>query len=148
MNLNELNVGRNTGDRGTATGTLKWNQPEAIHATTVSFGRGPNAIGILEVPTGGTFLLGTAGDAIDNLFIGFHDTSRGGASTAQADLDFTVTNPTFEAHIARNLTIGRISDSFGGTGDGSLTLASNSVLNLGTTASLAIWSYTRKLVMA
>jgi hypothetical protein len=135
--LSELNVGRNGGDRGTAIGTLKWNQPNPIYATNVYFGRGPST-GILDVPAGGTFLLGTAVDPISRFRIGYHDVGFAGG-TSSADLDFTITDPIFEAYVDTELTIGRISNAyFTCTGSGSLVLGSNSSLTVGSASAPAV----------
>ena len=127
MYLSELNVGR-ARNVGTTTGTLMWNQTEAIHADTINFGRG-SSTGILEVPAGGELHLGTAADPVSNLRIAYND---GNGGTANTNLDFTVTNPTFTADIAGDLSIGRTTAA--GNASGSLTLGSNSTLNLGTVA--------------
>lgn len=135
LHLSELNVGRHTGYYGTATGTLRWNQATAIDADAVYFGRGPST-GILDVPQGGTFLLGTAEDPLSLLAISYNDTGHGsGASTAQ--LDFSINDPTFIAY-ASTLTIGgKMHTSAYGTADGSLILGDNSSLHTGTLDALA-----------
>jgi hypothetical protein len=124
LHLNELNVG--LGRNAAATGTLKWNQTEAIDATSVTFGRG-NATGNLEVPTDGTFLLGTAADRVTTLRVADNDF----AGTASATLDFSITNPTFAAYVGGELTVGR---SLNGAANGILKLGSNSTLDVGTAA--------------
>jgi hypothetical protein len=130
LHLSELNVGQHKGYYGTATGTLRWNQPEAIDADEVYFGRG-SSTGILDVPEGGTFRLGTAADSLSLLAISYNDTGDGsGASSAQ--LDFTVTDPIFDAFVS-TLTIGGKMHTGGyGTANGSLILGSNSNLHVGT----------------
>jgi hypothetical protein len=129
LHLSELNVGRHTGSFGTATGTLRWDQPDPIDATNAYFGRGPST-GILEVPVGGTFKLGTLADPLSLLAISYNDTgTQSGASGAH--LDFTVTDPVFEA-FSSNLTIGAKTYADGyGTANGSLILGSNSNLHVG-----------------
>ncbi|MCM8597281.1 MAG: hypothetical protein NFW04_01270 [Candidatus Accumulibacter sp.] len=135
LHLSELNVGR--GSRaGVGTGTLQWNQSEAIAATDVYFGRGYST-GNLVVPTGGEFYLGTEAAPTRTLSIAYNDASNG---TATADLDFSQTNPTFTAFIADDLSIGRetgAANSASTAADGRLTLASNSTLHLGTADALA-----------
>ena len=136
LHLSELNVGRHTGYYGTATGTLRWDQADPLDVTNVYFGRGPST-GILEVPAGGTFRLGTATDPLALLGISYHDTGvshwSGGASAAH--LDFRGTDPTFEAFVADDLTIGGKMSGYGrGTADGSLILGSHSSLHVGTVA--------------
>ena len=134
LNLSELNVGRGS-YTGVGTGTLKWNQSEVITAPNVYFGRG-NATGILDVPAGGEFLLGTAAAPI-SLRIAHNDAGNG---TATANLNFAQTNPTFTAFIADDLSIGRetgASNFVTAAANGSLTLASNSTLTLGSAAAPA-----------
>jgi hypothetical protein len=131
-----LNVGRHNGSTGTATGTLRWNQTTAIDAESIYFGRGPST-GVLEVPAGGRIQLGTAADPLSLLGISYHDTGNSGPSTAH--LDLTGTDPSFEAFIGGNLSIGHKASMWGsGTADGSLTLGSNSVLHVGTSAAPAV----------
>jgi hypothetical protein len=131
--LDELNVGYSGYDgvgRGITTGTLRWNQPDPIYANAVFFGRGPST-GILEVPEGGTFLLGTVDDPVSFIGISYNNMSNG---FSNAQLDFQVTNPTFEAHV-QDLAIGaKTYGSGGGQADGSLVLGSNSSLNVGSAA--------------
>ncbi len=138
FHLSELNVGRRTwglGD-GTATGTLRWSQPDPLYATDVYFARGGYTTGILEVPSGGTFFLGDADDPVSLLGIGYHDTSGGGTATAHLNLRDSVADPTFVAYIGDNLSIGRTIS--GGSADASLTLGENSHLYVGTTADPAV----------
>ena len=70
---------------------------------------------------------------ISNLLIAYNDA---GAGTAAAHLDFSVTNPTFTAFIASDLSIGRETGAAFGAAtriaNGSLTLDSDSTLTLGT----------------
>ena len=98
LHLNELNVGMGT---GTTVGTLRWNQTEVLDANTVTFGRGAST-GLLDVPAGGTLLLGSPEVPVTSLRIAYNDTTGG---TAKAALDFSVTNPTFEAHIGNDLVV-------------------------------------------
>ena len=137
LQLNDLVVGSSVG--GAATGTLRWNQTEAIQANRVIFGNGRGSTGILDVPTGGSFLLGTTSERIGELDIAYDATGSGiTGTTTSADLDFTVTNPTFEAYIGNDLTIGRKTLSNGeNTVVGALTLGSNSLLDVGTVAAPA-----------
>jgi hypothetical protein len=140
FHLSELNVGRRTwglGD-GTATGTLRWNQPGVLYAENVYFGRGGYTTGILEVPEGGTFLLGDEANPVSLLGISYNDTSGSGTSTAHLNLRDPGIDPTFVAHIGDNLSIGRRTGGGGGAADGSLTLGENSHLYVGTTASPAV----------
>jgi hypothetical protein len=135
LHLSELNVGRGT-FAGFGTGTLKWDQTEVITATDVYFGRG-YATGNLEVAAGGEFHLGTDAERIANLFIAYNDSANG---TATANLDFSVNNPTFTAFVSNDLSIGRetgAATDASTAANGSLTLASNSTLHLGTAAALA-----------
>ncbi len=76
-------VGRALGT-GIGQGTLRWNQQEAIDANDVYFGRGSNAVPILDVPAGGTLRLGTELDRIGNLWLAYNDT--GAAGTVITDL--------------------------------------------------------------
>jgi len=136
LHLTELNVGQQVGYGGTATGTLRWDQPDPIDATEVYFGRGPST-GILEVPSGGTLRLGTSSDPISALGIAYHDRNDA-AGTSTAHLDFTVTDPTFEAYVGETLWIGM--QRYGGApgvADGSLILGDNSHLCVGTVATPA-----------
>ena len=140
FHLSELNVGRRTwglGD-GTATGTLRWNQPGVLYAEDVYFGRGGYTTGILEVPEGGTFLLGDEDNPVSLLGISYNDTSGSGTSTAHLNLRVPGIDPTFVAYIGANLSIGRRTGGGGGAADGSLTLGENSHLYVGTTASPAV----------
>ena len=93
---------------------------------------------MLDVPTGGTLQLGTAADSVGKLYIA--DNNTGGANTV-ANLDFSLTNPTFTAYLGE-LGIGL---GAGGAAEGTLKLASNSTLNLGTVATPADlnigWNY-------
>ena len=133
--LNELNVGYGgwLDERiglGTTTGTLRWNQPDPIYATDVYFAR-DSSTGILDVPAGGTFLLGTAGNPLSFLGISYNDLAYG---VSNAQLDFGVTNPTFEAY-TQNLVIGaKLHGAGPGEADGSLILGSNSSLHVGSIA--------------
>ncbi|MEF8707535.1 MAG: hypothetical protein V5B38_01060 [Candidatus Accumulibacter propinquus] len=138
LHLSELNVGRGNAN-GFGTGTLKWNQTEIIRASNVYFGRG-SGTGILDVPTGGKFCLGTDTERIANLRIAYNDNhafSLTGVG-ASANLDFSVSNPTFTAFVSDDLSIGCNSgNATPSWASGSLTLASNSTLHLGTAAALA-----------
>jgi Ca2+-binding RTX toxin-like protein len=137
-NLDELLIGRSSG-YGTAKGTLRWNQTEAILANGVYFAYGGGTTAVLDVPTGGRLQLGTAADSVGILDIA--DNFSGGAK-ASANLDFSLTNPTFTAYVGKELRIGA---SLSGAAEGTLKLASNSTLNVGTEASPADinigWSY-------
>ena len=135
LRLNAMNIGRSV--RGqTATGTLKWNQPNAIDATAIYLSRGAGASGSIETPAGGTLKLGSATTPVGFLRMGWED--RGLAGTANGTLDLSVFNPTFEAVISNELTLGRETVSTGiGTAEGTLVLGSNSVLNVGTPTSRA-----------
>ena len=126
IDVDDFNVGVARGT-GVGQGTLRWNQQEAIHANEVFFGRGSNAVSILDVPAGGTLRLGTEADRIGNLWLAYNDTGAGG--TVVTDLDFTVTNPTFEALIGGSLLIAEKAGGTGGDADGNLTLGSNSTLD-------------------
>ena len=134
--LTEMNVGWKSSSGGTATGTLSWNQDVALHANEVYFGRGKGT-GNLYVPSGGTFLLGTEVDPVSLLAISYNDTI--GIDGSNADLDFTVTDPFFEAYIGDDLSIGRVAGwSMSATAEGSMTLGSNSTLHVGTAAVPAV----------
>ena len=107
-----------------------------INASAVYFGRG-RAIGSLEVPANGEMHLGTGTDPISTLRIAYSDAGRG---TATADLDFAVSNPTFTAFIADDLSIGREvgASTFQTTAaNGSLKLGGNSAITLGSGAAPA-----------
>ena len=98
------------------------------------FGRG-NSTGVLDVPVGGTLKLGSSSDRIENLLIAYNDVGGGNGA---ANLDFTITNPIFEAYVATDLSVGRVAGTGPyGTADGTLVLGSNSRLDLGTTEQLA-----------
>ena len=137
LQLSDLVVGSSVG--GAATGTLRWNQSEAVRANRVFFGNGRGSTGILDVPAGGSFLLGTAAERIGELNIAYDASgSSVTGTTTSADLDFTVTNPTFEAYIDSGLSIGRKTRAEGSnTVVGALTLGSNSLLDVGTAAAPA-----------
>jgi len=122
--LDELGVGESNG-LGAATGTLRWNQTEAIDANVIYFGYGSGATGNLDVAAGGRLSLGTSADPIGRLAIG--------TGNGTAHLDFSVTDPFFTAYLGA-LDIGT---GWTGSADGLLKLGSNSQLNLGTTATLA-----------
>ena len=132
--LGTMNVGYSSGG-GAATGTLVWNQATPINATNIYFGRGVGT-GVLSVPAGGSFLLGTATTPIGTLGIGYNDSAVGsGAGTAV--LDFTATNPTFTAYVGSELAIGSKTYNYnttGGGATGSLVLGSNSTLVVGSAA--------------
>jgi hypothetical protein len=132
LRLSELNVGRG-GGQGTATGTLRWNQSEVIDATDVFFGRG-NSTGVLDVPSAGTVSFGSASDRLSTLRIAYQDS---GGGIASANLNLSTANPIFQAFIASDLSIGRNAVDGDGDAAGSLTLASNSLLDVGTAASPA-----------
>ncbi len=135
-NLNELNVGYSVG--GPATGTLNWNSTTPIQASAIYFSRGKNASGILNVASGASFILGSATNRVGNLRLAYDDVNSGFAGTTTANLDFTVNNPNFQAFIASGLSIGRRATGSGGTiMNGSLVLGSNSVIDLGSTATPA-----------
>ena len=135
--LDELYVGRSSWSRH-CHGHLRWNQTETIDANAIYFARGGGATGVLDVPTGGTLLLGTAADPVGRLYIA--DNNTGGANTV-ANLDFSLTNPNLTAYLGE-LGIGL---GAGGGAEGTLKLASNSTLNLGTVATPADlnigWNY-------
>jgi hypothetical protein len=124
--LFEMNVGYNKGPAGSATGTLRWDQPDPIYAEYVYFGRGTNATGILDVPAGGTFLLGTEADPAGNLIAAYNNST----GPASANLDLTVTDPTFEVHLDDTLAVGLNGST--GTADGQLVLGDNSMVYVGT----------------
>ncbi len=136
--LDELYVGRSAHGIGIASGTLRWNQTEAIDANTIYFGDGGGVTSVLDVPAGGTLLLGTAADPVGKLYIA--NNATGGAKTV-ANLDFSLTNPTFTAYLGE-LGIG-LSGRDGA--EGTLKLASHSTLNVGTVAAPADlnigWNY-------
>ncbi len=124
--LYEMDVGFNNGSAGSATGTLRWDQPDPIHAEYVYFGRGANATGILDVPTGGTFRLGTDTDPAGNLIVAYSNST----GPASADLDLTGTDPTFEVHLDDTLAVGlNYSTS---SADGKLVLGDSSSVYVGT----------------
>ena len=125
---------------GTAQGTLRWNQQEAIFANDVLFGWGSNATSILDVPAGGTLRFGTESDRIGNLWLAFNDSGAGG--TVVTDLDFTVTNPTFEAMIGGSLIVAEKSPG-GGDAEGTLTLGSNSNIDVASAAGDVIVGFNR-----
>ncbi|MCP4308092.1 MAG: hypothetical protein GY788_25100, partial [bacterium] len=95
------------------------------------FGRG-NSTGILEVPAGGEIHFGSGADRVSNFRIAYNDA---GGGTANADLDLSLTDPTFTADISDDLSIGRVTSN--GAAFGSLTLGGNSTVNLGTAAAPA-----------
>ncbi|MCG8357917.1 MAG: hypothetical protein MI920_20315, partial [Kiloniellales bacterium] len=140
LDLDDLIVGHADG-AGSAVATLRWDQQEALLANNVTFGLGSNVTTTLDVPEGGTFRLGTAADPISGLFLAFNDTTTAGP--LNVSLDFTQTNPTFEAFVANTVTLGQIANLGGGgqaAGDTNalLRLGSNSSLNLGPNADLTI----------
>ena len=126
LRLSELNIGR--GDGGSATGTLVWNQSEAIHADAVTIGRG-SATGVIDIPNGGSLHLGSPADPVSILRLAYNDSNSG---TARATLDLAVADPVFSAQVADELTIGR------GNSEGSLTLGAHSTLRVGSSDHLAL----------
>ena len=131
LDLFQLNVGYNNGSEGSATGTLRWDQPNPLHADYVYFSRGSNATGILDVPAGGTFLLGTAADPVLGLYPAYNE----GTGSTSANLDFSVNDPTAEIHLSNGFAMG-LNRSTGNT-DGSVVLGNNSKLYVGTPSNLA-----------
>ena len=129
FHLSELSVGYQNGSAGTAMGTLRWDQPDALDVDKVYFGRGAST-GVLDVPEGGSFLLGTSDSPLSLLGISYEGNSVHGVS--QADLDFTVTDPIFEAYVQELMIGAKTNSSSRGTADGSLALGSNSRLHVGT----------------
>ncbi len=130
LRLNEFNIGRSV--RGqSATGTLLWDQPGAIDADVIYLSRGAGAVGTIATPAGGTLKLGSASAPVGFLRLGWNDTGSAGA--ASGTLDLSVNNPTFEAVISNELSLGHNGIPTGvGTADGTLVLGGNSVLNVGT----------------
>ncbi len=88
---------------GMAEGTLRWNQEEAIHANEVYFGLGLQRGTDPRRSRRRHPAPGYRADRIGNLWLAYNDTAAAG--TVVADLDFTVTNPTFEALIGGRLSI-------------------------------------------
>jgi hypothetical protein len=126
LHMNELDVGFNEAGGGSATGTLRWNQTTPIDARYVYFGRGTNATGNLDVPSGGTLQLGTAADPIYTLMAAWNT----GVGTASANLDFSVNDPTFTMYADGGFVAG-LNDSTG-TANGRLVLGDNSRVYAGT----------------
>lgn len=126
LHVYELDVGYNKATTGSATGTLRWDQSGPLEARYVYFGRGTNATGSLDVPAGGTLQLGTTANPIYTLMAGWNT----GAGTASANLDFSVTDPTFTAYSNGGFVAG-INDSTGAA-DGKLVLGDHSRIYAGT----------------
>jgi hypothetical protein len=126
LHMNELDVGYNKSSDGSAAGILRWNQANPIDVTYAYFGRGPNAAGTLDVPTGGTLRLGTAADPIFTVFAAWNT----GGGTASAHLDLSVTDPTFEMYSNGGFVAGLNQGT--GTADGKLVLGDNSRVYAGT----------------
>ena len=126
LHMNDLHVGYNKASDGSATGTLRWNQASPIDVTYAYFGRGPNSTGVLEVPSGGTLRLGTAADPIFTIFAAWN----AGGGMASANLDLSVTDPTFEVYSAGGFVAGLNQGT--GTADGKLVLGDNSRVYAGT----------------
>ncbi len=126
LHMNELDVGYNKGSGGSAAGTLRWNQANPIDVTYAYFGRGPNATGTLEVPSGGTLRLGTAADPIFTVFAAWNT----GGGTASANLDLSATKPTFEMYSKGGFVAGLNQGT--GTANGKLVLGDNSRVYAGT----------------
>ena len=139
LSLTDLVVGGSVG--GAATGTLRWNSSSPIQANTVYFGRGAGATGILDLGAADSFILGTSSERVGSLRLAYDDTNvfaAGATTTTTAELDLSLTNPDFQAFLANDLSIGaRNPSDNGGTVNGSLTLGSNSLIDLGTTATPA-----------
>jgi hypothetical protein len=94
---NVVNVGMGSGANGTLTvlaDVLAFTGTDA----TLNFGTG-----VLDVP-GGSFTVGSAAEPISAFRIGYNNFATGTATTA---IDFSVTDPTFTAYIADDLSIGR-----------------------------------------
>ena len=134
IDVAELNVGRGLSGTRFGVGELRWNQTEALLADVVYFGRGTNGTGTLTTLAGETARFGTAADRVQNFRIAWNDSGTG---LAEADIDLSVEDPFLEMHIATELSIG-VTDNAGSSSiqggasaDGSLTLGSNSVLQLG-----------------
>ena len=110
-----------------ASGTLRWNQTEAIDANVVYLGRGGGATGVLNVPAGGTLKLGIGlADPTGKLWIRLSTTSADRLKSA-ANLDLSVNNPNFTAYIGSDFGIGYSSHGWG-TAEGSLSWPPKSVL--------------------
>ena len=132
FDIDELHIGLTAG--GPASGTLRWDQPLPLLARVLYLGRGMNVTSELDIPVGGTCLLGTPTDPIEFFRLARLDASFGGAAgLLQSDLDLTVNDPTFEAYVGTELVIGH---KYTATGEdvamASLTLGSNSLLHVGT----------------
>ncbi len=126
LHMNELDVGYNKASGGSATGTLQWNQMNPIDVRYAYFGRGTNATGILEVPSGGTLQLGTAADPIYTLMAAWNS----GEGTASANLNFSVTDPAFTMYADGGFVAGLNRST--GTANGKLVLGDNSHVYVGT----------------
>ena len=139
LELNQFVVGYSQFGGGTASGTLRWNQTEAIDANEMTLALGGGASGTIDVPAGGTLQLGTASDPVGLLTIA--QNSTGGARTAAA-LDLSVNNPTFAAYLGGL----RLGIAAAGEAEGRLELASNSTLSVGSASAPANmyvgWGYT------
>ena len=84
--------------------------------------------------------MGTATDPISFLGIAYHDLNNYGG-TANANLDFTVTDPQFDAYVGSALYVGaRVYGGANAQADGRLILGDNSHLHVGTTATPATMS--------
>ena len=118
LRLRELNIGRSV--RGqSSTGTLQWDQSSVIDATRIYLSRGAGAVGTIETPVGGTLRLGSTATPSGSLTIGMEDT--GNVGVASGTLDLSVNNPTFEAVLSNDLTLGYQNTTTGpGTADGTL----------------------------
>ncbi len=136
--VNTINVGLGDGATGTLTATADDLSFVGLD-TSLNFGTG-----VLDVTGVSSFTLGSAGDALSNLRIGYNTVTTGTATTA---VDFNLMgNPVFTAHIGEELSVGRVihtSVGYRAQADGELTLGSASTLVVGTATAPAVMNIGR-----
>ena len=133
IHANDFSVGFSSSPSGLAVGTLRWNNASTIDTNALYFSRGVGS-GVLDLAPGAKFSVRTGA-----LGIAYND-SASASGTALSHLDMTVNNPSFAAVVTGELSIGRktiIGGSVASNADGSLVLASNSSLIVGSAASRA-----------
>ena len=125
ISAREIRIGDSTSagqSNPSQASVVELNGTTTIDADTLYVGRRKSDATMAFGPTGGTLFLGSAGDRINNLRVGYNDANTG--SNADGLLDFS--GGTVTAY-ANNVVLGRhngpTSSSAGGSGDGTLSLS-------------------------